>query len=97
MAENRTYFCNEPWIGIFSVEVNQDVTFCPCFLKLKIGNLNENALPEIWNSESMVKLRESFSKGELPKVCEGQLCPVAQGVEKHVVVTRPGGASTVES
>jgi len=76
-SEKKTYFCTEPWIGIFSIQTNLDVTFCPCFLKMKIGNLNEASMREIWNSEKLVRLRRSFKEGELPDVCQGQLCPVA--------------------
>jgi radical SAM protein with 4Fe4S-binding SPASM domain len=77
--EKKTYFCTEPWIGIFSIKTNLDVTFCPCFLKMKIGNLDEASMQEIWNSEKLVQLRQSFNKGELPEVCQNQLCPVAVG------------------
>jgi hypothetical protein len=78
-VRRRPYHCDEPWTGIFSVEVNQDVTFCPCYLKLKIGNLNEQSIPEIWNTPALVRLRRSFRRGALPKLCRGQLCPVARG------------------
>ena len=77
MSEQKKYYCNEPWDGIFSIETNLEVTFCPCYLKMNIGNLKESTLHEIWNSEKLLRLRESFSKGELPQVCEKQLCPVA--------------------
>lgn len=76
---DRKYFCTEPWTGIFSVETNRDVTFCPCYLKMRIGNLNESSMQEIWNTEELVELRRSFSRGELPKPCQGQLCPVVLG------------------
>jgi MoaA/NifB/PqqE/SkfB family radical SAM enzyme len=75
----KRYFCEEPWTGLFSVRTNLDVTFCPCYLKLRIGNLNDNSLHEIWNADPLVRLRESFERGELPDPCRGQLCPVAVG------------------
>ena len=77
--EVRRYFCEEPWVGIFAIETNQDVTFCPCFLKMKIGNLKESPIQEVWNAEPLVQLRRSFSEGALPEPCRGQLCPVAVG------------------
>jgi hypothetical protein len=80
-AEPRWYSCHEPWTGIFSVETNQDVTFCPCYLQMRIGNLAEASMHEIWNSPALVGLRESFRRGELPDVCAGQLCPVVLGEE----------------
>ena len=77
MSDGKKYFCDEPWVGIFSIETNLDVTFCPCYLKMNIGNLSQSTMLEIWNSEKLLRLRESFSKGELPEVCAPQLCPVA--------------------
>ena len=79
--EARRYFCTEPWVGIFAIETNQDVTFCPCFLKMKIGNLKGSSIQEVWNAEPLVELRRSFSEGVLPEPCRGQLCPVAVGTD----------------
>jgi MoaA/NifB/PqqE/SkfB family radical SAM enzyme len=73
----REYFCEEPWTGLFSIETNLDVTFCPCFLQLRIGNLNEASIREVWNAAPLVAIRQSFARGELAPPCVGQLCPVA--------------------
>jgi radical SAM protein with 4Fe4S-binding SPASM domain len=75
----RKYFCTEPWTGIFSVETNRDVTFCPCYLRMKIGNLDEGSMQEIWNSEQLQELRASFRDGILPEPCHGQSCPPVLG------------------
>lgn len=80
-SSDRRYFCSEPWSGIFSIQTNLDVTFCPCYLQMTIGNLRDGSMQEIWNSDPLVELRRSFSEGVLPKVCEGQLCPVVLGEE----------------
>ena len=77
----RSYFCDEPWTGIFSIATNQDVTFCPCYAKVRIGNLREASMLEVWNSPVLVDLRARFRAGELPEVCQGQLCPVVLGAE----------------
>lgn len=77
--EKKTYFCEEPWVGIFSVRTNGDVICCPCYAQVKIGNLNESSMQEIWNSEELIQMREAFRKGELPGACEKQLCPVVVG------------------
>jgi len=82
-VEKKRYFCEEPWTGIFSIQTNQDVTFCPCYLKMRIGNLNEASMQEIWNSPALVEMRQMFSDGELPEVCEGQLCPVVRGERRE--------------
>jgi MoaA/NifB/PqqE/SkfB family radical SAM enzyme len=78
-SSDHAYHCDEPWTGIFSIETNQDVTFCPCYLKMRIGNLDEKPMREIWNAPQLIELRKSFSEGVLPDVCQGQLCPVALG------------------
>ena len=78
-GEARTYSCSEPWTGVLSIETNRDVTFCPCYLKLKVGNLDEASIPEIWNAPPLVRIRQSFRAGMLPAVCEGQLCPPVLG------------------
>lgn len=70
-----TYFCEEPWVGIFSIRTNGDVVCCPCYAKLKIGNLKENSIHELWNGQKMREMRRQFAEGNLPAACEGQLCP----------------------
>ena len=75
----RRWFCEEPWSGLFSVETNLDVTFCPCYLKLRIGNLGEASIAEVWNAAPLIEIRSAFAAGELPPACAGQLCPVVQG------------------
>lgn len=78
-SSEARYFCEEPWTGSFSVETNGDVSFCPCYLKLRIGNLSESSMQEIWNCDELVALRTDFRDGVLPELCQGQLCPVAVG------------------
>jgi MoaA/NifB/PqqE/SkfB family radical SAM enzyme len=78
-SDEPGYFCTEPWLGVLSVETNRDVTFCPCYLKMTIGNLDESSMQEIWNSEKLIELRRAFSEGVLPEPCRDQLCPVARG------------------
>jgi iron-sulfur cluster protein len=64
---------------VLAVEVNQDVTFCSCYLKLRLGNLDTQSLEELWNAPALVAIRSAFSAGELPEACRGQLCPPALG------------------
>lgn len=84
VGRRRKYFCNEPWLGVLAVEVNQDVTFCQCYLKMPIGNLRERSLEELWNAPQLVDLRRDFSRGRLPTACRGQLCPPALGVDSYL-------------
>ena len=80
----KRFFCNEPWLGILAVEVNQDVTFCPCYMKMRLGNLDEQSLEELWNAPQLVELRRDFKAGRLPSACQGQVCPPAVGVDSHL-------------
>jgi len=73
------YFCEEPWSGTFSIEANHDVMFCPCYLQMRIGNVKEQSMQEVWNAPELLELRASFRDGVLPKPCRGQACPVARG------------------
>jgi hypothetical protein len=77
MSTNTKIFCDEPWVGVLSVTTELEAVFCPCYLKMVIGDLRRSSLPELWNSEELVTLRNSFAKGELPAICRPQLCPVA--------------------
>src|SRR6185295_11423955 len=54
---SETYFCNEPWLGVLGIETNFDVTFCPCYLKLKLGNLRQQRLEELWNTPALADIR----------------------------------------
>ena len=74
------YFCEEPWTGIFSVLVDGTVRCCPCYAQVEIGNIYQSSIEEIWNAGIMTSMRESFSRGELPEPCIGQLCPVVSGL-----------------
>lgn len=75
----RTYFCQEPWVGIFSVRTNGDVICCPCYAQVSIGNIHGASIQEIWNSDEIIQMRTSFKRGKLPEVCKNQICPVVMG------------------
>jgi radical SAM protein with 4Fe4S-binding SPASM domain len=76
-SKKREYFCTEPWTGIFTIRESGDVQLCPCYLKMTIGNIHESSMVDIWNAPELVEIRRKFERGELPKPCKGQLCPVA--------------------
>jgi radical SAM protein with 4Fe4S-binding SPASM domain len=77
--KRRTYDCQEPWIGIFSVGANGDVICCPCYAKVRVGSVDDSSIQEVWNSEPLLRMRAAFRKGRLPRECRGQLCPVVVG------------------
>jgi MoaA/NifB/PqqE/SkfB family radical SAM enzyme len=83
-VSRHRYFCNEPWLGVLAVEVDQDVTFCQCYLKMHLGNLREQSIQELWNAPQLVALRRDFRKGRLPPPCRGQLCPPAVGAHSYL-------------
>jgi len=75
----KVYFCEEPWSGIFTVRVDGDVICCPCYANVKIGNIYQSSMHDVWNSEKLLSMRRSFKKGALPDVCKNQVCPVVVG------------------
>ncbi len=83
-TSSTRYFCNEPWIGVLSIEVDGDVTFCPCYLKLGLGNVETASLQELWNAPALVEIRRAFSAGALPSACRGQLCAPALGTASYL-------------
>jgi radical SAM protein with 4Fe4S-binding SPASM domain len=92
----RTYDCQEPWIGIFSVGANGDVTCCPCYAKAKVGNVDDSSIQEIWNSKVLLSMRKAFKRGRLPRECRGQLCPVVVGKGKPHGEERPSAVVKVQ-
>lgn len=79
----RRYFCEEPWVGIFSIRTDGEVICCPCYAKVPLGNIRESSMQALWNSEAIVEMRRSFARGELPAACRGQLCPPVLDPENH--------------
>jgi MoaA/NifB/PqqE/SkfB family radical SAM enzyme len=91
-SSSREYFCNEPWLGLLAIETDLDATFCPCYLKLRLGNLRERSLEELWNAAPLVEIRASFQRGQLPAACRGQLCAPVLGTQSYLT-ERPVAAS----
>ncbi|MDP3052557.1 MAG: radical SAM/SPASM domain-containing protein [bacterium] len=63
--------CGLSYSGL-RVAWNGDVTPCWCGdieIDLKIGNIMENSLIDIWKGEKMINFRESFIKGKPPLIC----------------------------
>lgn len=63
--------CGLSYSGL-RVAWNGDVTPCWCGdvdLDLKIGNIMENSLIDIWKGEKMINFRKSFLKGKPPLLC----------------------------
>jgi len=64
---NKTPFCLMPWIH-FHVGNSGYVKAC-CVANINYGNINTQSLDQIWNGESIQKLRALFLRGEADKRC----------------------------
>jgi MoaA/NifB/PqqE/SkfB family radical SAM enzyme len=62
--------CNAPWV---STVIEADGTVRPCFFHKKIGNINENSLPEILNSDESISFRKNLDMAKDP-VCKKCVC-----------------------
>ena len=70
MSKHSKTICAIPWMHL-NFEPNGKVV--PCCLTSAFnyfaGDLNEDTIPEIWNSNNMKKLRKQMVAGEEPKIC----------------------------
>jgi radical SAM protein with 4Fe4S-binding SPASM domain len=71
--------CYLLWRG--PMYIHYDGTVFPCcyiYPDQPIGNVKKSSLEEIWNSETMVRLREAHVKGDLTGYKACQNCPAAR-------------------
>ncbi len=70
-------FCSKPF-EFFELTPNGDVQCC-CWKWLPkiIGNLHENDMMEVWNSETVREIRASILDGSF-KYCQKEVCPEIQ-------------------
>lgn len=63
-------FCSLPWTGL---HINQELNVYYCCLMAQdgnqLGNLKNNSLDEIMNSEAAIEIRQEFLLGKIPKRC----------------------------
>ncbi|MFA6636940.1 MAG: radical SAM protein [Candidatus Omnitrophota bacterium] len=64
----RRGICAAPWLGQLIIRQNGDVALC-CGLPHSLGNIKHSTLREIWNSEEIKKVRESFRNNRFPRIC----------------------------
>lgn len=62
--------CNAPWV---STVIEADGTVRPCFFHNQIGNIHENTLPEILNSEESISFRKNLDMDTNP-ICRKCVC-----------------------
>jgi MoaA/NifB/PqqE/SkfB family radical SAM enzyme len=75
---NPPTFCMHPFTGLATRE---DGAICVCCRSHPIGNIENNTLEEIWNSDNMKRIRYQVLNGYKPPECEPCFSLEAQGVE----------------
>lgn len=60
--------CLAPWFGQLIIRNDGRVILC-CSANCVLGNLNHKSLGEIWNSKRIQRIRETFQKGYIPRIC----------------------------
>ena len=75
---NSKTFCMHPFTGLATRE---DGAICVCCRSHPIGNIENNTLEEIWNSDNMKRIRYQVLNGYKPPECEPCFSLEDQGVE----------------
>lgn len=76
--KNNTTFCLHPFTGLATRE---DGAICACCRSHPVGNIQEQTLEEIWNNDTMKRIRQQVLSGERPPECEPCFNLEDQGVE----------------
>lgn len=77
LAEPVSPTCNAPWV---SAVVEADGTVRPCFFHPPLGNISNNSLENIVNSDSAIAFRKSLSITENP-ICRRCVCSLSLPAE----------------
>jgi len=77
MNQSKT-FCMHPFTGLATRE---DGAICACCRSHPVGNIQDNTLEEIWNNDTMQRIRRQVLNDERPKECEPCFSLEDQGVE----------------
>lgn len=75
---NSKTFCMHPFTGLATRE---DGAICACCRSQPVGFIQDNSLEEIWNGDTMRKIRQQVLNGERPKECAPCFDLEDQGVE----------------
>ena len=76
-------FCVRPFIGL---EITSQGDFAPCCdynRKYDGYNLQTHTIDDVLASEEIIKLKQSFLKGERPKKCDKCWCNEANGLDSQ--------------
>lgn len=89
--QSKEFPCSQLYNG-FVVTPSGDVGMCwarDINLDLKVGNVQNNSLVNIWHSEELKKMRENWLKGKLPNCCHTclQYCSILDHslIQKHIL------------
>jgi len=77
MNQSKT-FCMHPFTGLATRE---DGAICACCRSHPVGNIQDNTLEEIWNNDTMQRIRRQVLNDERPSECEPCFSLEDQGVE----------------
>ena len=69
--------CDYPFTHFEINNPDGDVTFC-CNHNMVMGNINDNTIEEIWNSDKYQEVRKKFLDGKIFDICY-KSCPVLNG------------------
>lgn len=75
------FVCKHPWTHFEVNNPNGDVTMC-CNNDMVMGNVNEDSIAEIWNSEKFQDARKRMREDGAHSMCP-HTCPVLQGGKKY--------------
>jgi len=72
--------CTQPWMTLY-IAYNGDVTPCcdDVNLDLKIGNIKNSSIHDLWHSENINEIREIFRKREFQKLKPCRTCYILRG------------------
>ena len=74
----RHPLCDMPWLGRPIELPDGQVRYC-CFSEVKVGNVNERPLAEIWRGPRMQHIRSELTHQRLPDECRSDSCPIVRG------------------
>lgn len=80
MNARQSHFCSAPSIKIEISPAGEVHLCCPGWLPQPVGNLNQQTLAEIWNSEKAQQIRTSVRDGSFA-YCLSHICPHLQALD----------------
>jgi MoaA/NifB/PqqE/SkfB family radical SAM enzyme len=80
-------YCSKPFSHM--EVVGTDIFLCcPSWLKTSVGNIDQNNITDIWNSEKAQAIRESIIDGSY-RYCDKEICPYLKSSRLDTLETLP--------